>query len=88
MRTTLHERHRKELKALLEEELHAQYKQREDAVAAGLAWTTEWMEREGIRPPERRESAEAAKKRDEKRYRRRKKKHRLKIGHSTSSSAA
>ena len=50
IKTTLHERHRQELKALLEEEketraerkqLEAQYKQREDAVAARLAWTTE-----------------------------------------------
>ena len=38
-------------------------------MAARLEWTIEWMEREGIRPPERRESAEAAKKQDEKRYR-------------------
>ena len=78
MRTTLHERHRQELKALLEEEketraerkqLEAQYKQREDAMAARLEWTIEWMEREGIRLPEQRESAEAAEKQDEKRYR-------------------
>ena len=80
MQTTQHERHQAELKALLEEEketraerkqLKALYnlKQRGDAVAASAMWSSPWLEREGILPPERRESVEASKKQDEKRYR-------------------
>jgi hypothetical protein len=78
LKTTLHEQHRLERKALLEEEtetraerkrLATQHKQREDKVAASAMWTTEWLEQEGFRSPEQREREEAARKKDEKRYR-------------------
>ena len=78
MKTTQNncKREQETLKALLEEaketraerkQLKAHYKQRRDTVAAGATWSIPWLEREGIRPLERRESAEAAKKQDEKR---------------------